>query len=776
MRTKSSLFSCFTSQCDFDIYVIIETWLTSEFYDNEFFNPNLFTVYRKDRDSVTTGCSRGGGVLIAVRKYITSKLVPLEDGNLIFDQLSVIVDTLNGRLFICASYIPPNSSETLYRGHVQNFLHFTDCMLDSDRCCYVGDFNLSSVVWSKAYDAEYYMPSNVNKDYEIYFLDSLFSLDVHQINGVFNKLLKMLDLIFVSADLVSSVLECVFPLAPPNNHHMALNLLIDFYQYVPVQESRDRGYNFDNCDFHMLNRIFETVDWVSILDSNIVAICYETFLGIVNNILLDNVPRAKPRICIDDNDVLAAIDKLSISFRNDVDGLSSFLLRKCSRSLILPLKIIFSKSLKSGFFLQKWKYTIVVPVYKSGQKSNVTNYRPISKLSNVAKLIEHIVNDKLLFMLRAYISPAQHGFFHGRSTVTNLAVFTQFCISNFEKGRQIDAIYTDFAKAFDKVPHNLLLHKLSKIGFQYELLCWLRSYLSSRMCVVDCEGCYSQSYVLKSGIPQGSVLGPLLFNIYINDVSSCFLHSNYLLYADDLKIFSCIRNSVDVIKLQEDLDRLSFWTLVNGLPLNLKKCQKLVFHRCRDVVISDYTICSQLLESVNGKLDLGVVFDSKLNFSDHLNYIIPRAYSSLYFIRRNADEFADPYTKKILYCAYVRSKLEYCSFVWSPNALKHINRIESVQKKFVKFALKSLNFSHPMPSYVSRCALISLQSLRSRREIDSLVFLQGIGPYYFQQMRELIFIKFSIDLMNKRHHHTESFTDFSNTPNMLKLPHSKEEL
>ncbi|XP_075157982.1 uncharacterized protein LOC142231249 [Haematobia irritans] len=176
----------------------------------------------------------------------------------------------------------------------------------------------------------------------------------------------------------------------------------------------------------------------------------------------------------------------------------------------------------------------------------------------------------------------------------------------------------------------------------------------------------------------------------------------------------------------EDLDRLSFWTLVNGLPLNLKKCQKLVFHRCRNVVISDYTICNQLLESVNGKLDLGVVFDSKLNFSDHLNYIIPRAYSSLYFIRRNADEFADPYTKKILYCAYVRSKLEYCSFVWSPNALKHINRIESVQKKFVKFALKSLNFSHPMPSYVSRCALISLQSLRSRREIDSLVFLQGI--------------------------------------------------
>lgn len=356
-------------------------------------------------------------------------------------------------------------------------------------------------------------------------------------------------------------------------------------------------------------------------------------------------------------------------------------------------------------------------------------------MTNIAKIFEHIVYDKLFFQLKRYISLSQHGFVAGRSTTTNLAVFTNFCVSCFEKGFQVDSIYLDFAKAFDRVPHELLLLKLSRIGFHSSMLNWFRFYLTGRYAAVSVDGVYSNFFTPTSGIPQGSILGPLLFNIFINDISHCFKNSQHLMYADDLKIFKSISSFRDISDLQEDLSRVVLWSDRNGLPFNIAKCFHMKYHRCLHTLHSQYNIKGHIISSVDEILDLGVVFDYKLSFCSHLNFIIPKAYSLLAFIRRNSANLFDCSTKKVLFGSFVRSRLEYASFIWSPVADIHINRIEKIQIKFVKFALPFLNVNvnqspfvptFSVPSYEDKCKFIFIKTLETRRTIFALNFLHGI--------------------------------------------------
>lgn len=866
MRTKSLLFCSYTLQSDYDIFVITESWLNLDFYSEEFFNPYVYIVYRKDRDAVRTGHEKGGGVLIAVKKSLFCKSISLINMDTLLDQLCVSIKLLNSELFICVSYIPPRSVDEIYDAHVSNIVELYNHIGADDRLCVLGDFNLSDVSWSEVPNSNSFLPSNVNRSFEINLIDSFFSLDLLQINTIYNSHNKMLDLIFLSSDLKFSVCESAFPVSPSTSHHSPLEIEIKFYEYSSYARNDFVRYNYFSCNFDRLTDIFYSLDWIDLLNNPIVGICYDIFLSNIVNVCQNNISLAKPIVhnlpwytkglkklknlrnkyhkiykssnnaidkhyfkhyerefnflnkflynqyimnlnvsvkynpkrffnfinskrksssiplimnynsltsntissslnlfslyfqsnfnvdsgplahfdlndinsCVDigsmqisDDDVVNGINKLSNSFNCDNDGLSAFLLKKCSSSLILPLKIIFNKSLTAGYFIQRWKYSSVLPVHKSGNKNNVCNYRPISKLTNVAKIFEHIVYDKLFFSLKRYISIHQHGFMPGRSTTSNLAVFTQFCISSFERGLQVDTIYTDFAKAFDRVPHNLLLLKLSKIGFHSEMLSWFRHYLTGRCSVVSIDGFHSDTFIPSSGIPQGSILGPLLFNIFVNDITSCFKYSQFLLYADDLKIFKQISTLKDISNLQEDLDRVIFWSARNSMPFSVNKCYSMTYHRRRNILMSKYKIKDYTLSAVDEILDLGVVFDVKLCFNNHLNYIIPKAYSMLAFIRRNCEKCFDHYTKKTLFIAFVRSKLEYATFIWAPSAKVHINRVERIQKKFIKFALSFLNFSTPVhssriPSYPDKCLLIGMKTLEVRRNVLSINFLHGI--------------------------------------------------
>lgn len=222
--------------------------------------------------------------------------------------------------------------------------------------------------------------------------------------------------------------------------------------------------------------------------------------------------------------------------------------------LLLPL---FNFSLESGTFPRKWKHSYITPIHKSGSRSSIVNHTGVVGLSAISKLLEKMVLKHLYDSLSEVINPHQRGFGKGKSTVTNLADYTSFLRREVGHGKQVDAIYTNLAKAFDKVDHDILILKLSRLGISEQLLRWISSYLRERTQVVKFRNTISDIIHVTSSVPQGSHLGPLLFVIFINDWTNLMKGSRFLLYADDLKIFKVVENADDCEMLQKNVDVLS---------------------------------------------------------------------------------------------------------------------------------------------------------------------------------------------------------------------------
>lgn len=234
----------------------------------------------------------------------------------------------------------------------------------------------------------------------------------------------------------------------------------------------------------------------------------------------------------------------------------------------------------------------------------------------------------------------------------------------------------------------------------------------------------SRTFNIPSGVPQGSVLGPLIFIIYVNDLYE-LLSSFNLSYADDLKIFRVIASSADCVELQEDINRLLIWCDDNGMRVNSKKCKVISFSRSNSISLHQYNMGLDFLERVDSICDLGVTIDSKLRFNEHISIITAKAFTVLGFIRRHASGFTDIYCLKTLFCSLVRSILEYASPVWSPFYVKHNLAIERIQKSFLRFALRHLPWNDPinLPSYPERLKLINLESLSARRIRSQRLFV-----------------------------------------------------
>lgn len=424
------------------------------------------------------------------------------------------------------------------------------------------------------------------------------------------------------------------------------------------------------------------------------------------------------------HEVYSALLALKPSTRAGPDGVPAIVLRECADFLFIPLTKMFNRSLSIGVFPEIWKESFIVPLFKSGCRSNVENYRGIAKLSAIPKLFEQLITRKIVHSLSSIVSPSQHGFLKGKSAVTNLLEFTSYAFSNFSSKLQTDTIYTDFSKAFDRVDHSLLLLKLDLIGFPVGLINWLSSYLLNRTQLVLFKGTLSRRILVTSGVPQGSHLGPILFNLFVNDLPSVIHNSSILMYADDVKLFRSLKSSEECSLLQDDLNRLVIWCESNHMLLNLSKCKKMSFNRGK-VIETSYMISENILENVSSFCDLGITLDPKLNFNSHIDACVSKSSSVLGFIKRWSREFDDPYLSKRLFTSLVRPILEYGSLVWSPYYSCHVNRIESVQKQFLLFALRSLawNPNINLPPYLQRLALINLPTLERRRIMLGVCFI-----------------------------------------------------
>jgi ribonucleases P/MRP protein subunit RPP40 len=256
------------------------------------------------------------------------------------------------------------------------------------------------------------------------------------------------------------------------------------------------------------------------------------------------------------------------------------------------------------------------------------------------------------------------------------------------------------------------------------MLGWIGSYLSDRTQYVKVLGRSSREFLVKSGVPQGSHLGPLLFLLFFDDITKVIKSSMKLMYADDLKIFKAVRSVLDCSALQRDLDAISEWCQRNCLSLSIGKCKIMSFHRNHSPIHYNYEVGDDAVTRVFEIKDLGVIFDVKLDFNRHIEYVTSKAYSMLGFMKRICNEFRNVKALKSIYCAHVRSHLEYASCVWQPYCADKKRDIESIQKKFVIYALRRSvmrDAEFRLPSYVSRCDTIGIETL-CRRRINLSVF------------------------------------------------------
>jgi hypothetical protein len=418
------------------------------------------------------------------------------------------------------------------------------------------------------------------------------------------------------------------------------------------------------------------------------------------------------------------IDKIDVRKGSGCDGIPGIFIKNSSSAICVPLSIIFNKSLCEGCVPSEWKKTLVSPIFKSGDRNNVSNYRPISKLTLFSKLLEKIIFDHIRPMINPYLADSQHGFRCKKSVDSNLLEFTHFVVNSSHEGFQVDALYTDFAKAFDKINHRILLRKLWMFGFRGDLYRWFKSYIQNRSQAVALHGYTSGFEPIYSGVPQGSHLGPLLFLLYINDMEKCLKNTSILLFADDAKIYRRIGGVEDCIKLQSDVDALQVYCASNQLYLNIDKCNIISYTRNKNKIIYVYKIGGVNIKRKTEMRDLGIVLDEKLNFVAHFDHVVSRAFGTLGFIFRNTRVFRDPRTLIVLFNSLIRSLLEFGSTVWNPNYIVHIESLERLQKK----CIKQLNFRERLHfnDYEAALRHHRIQSLETRRLIIDLTYLHKI--------------------------------------------------
>ena len=374
--------------------------------------------------------------------------------------------------------------------------------------------------------------------------------------------------------------------------------------------------------------------------------------------------------------------------------------------------MLFNVSMASGMLTTDWKKSIITPIFKKGDKSSVNNYRPIALTSIVCKLMESIIKDKLLSYLsnNDLIYSKQYGFLPMKSTNAQLLRYFNDISSHMLNGCQVDSIYLDFSKAFDSIVHNKLLFKLEKYGVTGNLLVWLSFFLADRLQSVKVSDNYSDWSPVLSGVPQGSVLGPVLFTIYINDLSTSCPDLEWLyLFADDAICFRVVRSLSDCDIFQKSLDSVAAWSNLWQLALAADKCQIISFGYHKSSIVYNYSVNSIPLLRVNNVLDLGVRFSQDLSFSLHIKAICNKARRKASIIL-NCFKSKNKVTLFKAFTVFVRPILEYCSNLWCPFRKSEIDLLESVQRRFTK----RLNGMSGL-QYSNRLKLLGAESLERRR-------------------------------------------------------------
>ena len=443
------------------------------------------------------------------------------------------------------------------------------------------------------------------------------------------------------------------------------------------------------------------------------------------------------------------------------DKMHPRVLKTISEAIRLPVSIIYQTSISTRTLPAEWKVGKISAIYKKGNKSVPGNYRPVSLTAILCKVLESIVRDEIIdhFKSNNLFSSKQFGFLSGRSTVLQLLNVLDIWTDILDQGGTLDMIYCDFMKAFDKVPHGRLIYKLQKYGVEGDLLGWVSSFLSNRSQEVVVNDSRSKSAPVTSGIPQGSVLGPLLFVVYINDLPDVVDKDTFIyLFADDTKAFRLIRGHEDRVQLQKDINKMVEWSNTWLLKFHPEKCKMMhigkyeitgdepIPEKRQGIVKFIYSMENHPLEYTKCEKDLGVHVDDKLNFISHINYSIKKA-NRVWFVVRRTFDYMDEESFTQIFKGLVRPHLEYATPVWAPHGHgygKHIEDLENVQRRATKTipGFKNLDYD----ARLRKLKLPTLAYRRTRGDMIQVYKMLHEDPKVSYDKAIPMFLKRTIDM------------------------------
>ena len=433
--------------------------------------------------------------------------------------------------------------------------------------------------------------------------------------------------------------------------------------------------------------------------------------------------------------VKSVLDNLETNNAQGPDAINGVVLKNCSKSLSYPLHKLFNLAYNTGYLPSEWKLANVVPIHKKDDKNKVVNYRPISLTSLVMKVFERILHDELLTRTQEKFDQRQHGFLKNKSCNSNLLTFTESIARSLHEKIGTDVIYFDFAKAFDTVSHDLILQKL-KVQYKIDgtLLKFFANYLQGRKQQVIIDNAVSNSVDVLSGVPQGSILGPLLFVLFINDIyESIDAETNIELYADDTKIWREIKSESDCNFLQKDIDALYAWSRNNKMSFHPDKCKVVSIYDFRPEFIKilpfpklPYMIDSNDIDFSVCEKDLGVLVNERFRWEDHHSKVLNKAHQMLGFTKRTCHFISDTRKRRTLYLSLVRSNFEHASIIWRPTTETAVNEFEQLQKKALKWILKEENLHYDEETYLKKCYQTNLSPMKVFFDINDLIYFHKI--------------------------------------------------
>ena len=438
-----------------------------------------------------------------------------------------------------------------------------------------------------------------------------------------------------------------------------------------------------------------------------------------------------PALHITTNGIQKLLEGLDTTKSTGPDNIPAFILKSCASILAPILQVIYTQSLSSSSLPSDWLLANVNPLFKTGDRTDPSNYRPISLTSIPCKIFEHIIHKHIMNHLDAnnILTDTQHGFRPRRSCESQLITTYHDIVRQLDQRdiKQVDTIVLDFAKAFDKVPHKRLTLKLRYYGISGPLLHWITVFLTNRTQRVLLDGSSSDTIPVSSGVPQGTVLGPLLFLLYINDLPLSTPNSTTRLFADDSLLYRAVKTRDDCRLLQQDLDALQQWERAWQMNFRPDKCKTLRFTRSHNPIHHIYTLHNTQLESVLSHKYLGIHLSTNLKFNTHIDSIYSQANRTLGFLRRNLHGCTQD-TKHLAYNTLVRPTLEYCSAVWDPYTHRNINMLEKINTKAARFITNNYTQAPGITTHLKQ--QINMDHLHIRRQTHRLTLMYKITNNY----------------------------------------------